>query len=264
MNAKIRLNSEPTQKPASRYCRQETESKKSPTSLVLFAALVITALGYWCWDCATLDVHATRGNANAQYRLGKRNLDSAKTCEERAQAVEWIRKAADQGHAGAQTGMGLLYTRGVGLRVDYSEAVKWLNRAAEQDVAVAQNELGVIYAKGRGVPQNLDEALLWCGKAAEKGSKIAKRNLALIQAAKRTYVGDLTTSDGKVHRNVTLQSLGPDGITVTLQSEQGGLALAKVKAENLTGHFRELCGYAAKSQTNSSPFSQLDSITARL
>jgi len=40
--------------------------------------------------------------------MGKRSLECAKTEREYAQAVEWIRLAADQGNAKAETGLGLL------------------------------------------------------------------------------------------------------------------------------------------------------------
>src|SRR5436190_1527780 len=93
---------------------------------------------------------------------------------------------------------------------------------------------------------------------------VARQNLALVQAAKCSFLGDVITCDGKLHKNVKLQSVDPDGITVELQPEGGAVVLAKLKVENLTGQFKELCGYTAKGATNSSPFSQLDCITARL
>jgi hypothetical protein len=269
MNALIRLRWDPVQEnPVHerivRRHRRVRRNKTGATPLVLLALLLVAGFGAWCWDSATLEGRATRDNAEAQYRLGKRNLAVAKSRGECEAAAQWIRKAADQGYAQAQTTLGMLYIRGEGVRDDYSEAVKWLSRAADQGNPVAQNELGVIYAKGRGVPQNLEEAVHWCGKAAGHGSKIAARNLALIQAARSAFIGDLTTSDGKVLKQVTLQSLGPDGITVLLKTERGGVAIAKLKAENLTGQFRELCGYAAQGGTNSAGFSQLDSIVAPL
>lgn len=234
-----------------------------PRSLVFLALLVITALGCWCLDCATLEVRARGGDASAQYRFGKQALECAKTAPDYARAVEWIRLAADQGDAKAQTGLGLLYLRGLRLQRDYSEANKWLRRAADQGLALAQNELGIVYAKGMGVPQDLEQAAFWCGKAAAQGSTVAKRNLALVQLVKRSSIANLTTSDGRLHKNVTLQSVAPDGITVKLQVESGSVVLAKLKFENLTGQFKELCGYTGKDTTNSA-FSQLDSITVRL
>ena len=51
----------------------------------------------------------------------------------------------------------------------YSEAVNWLRKAAEQGHAQAQFNLGVCYALGNGVPQSYTEAVKWFRKAAEQG-----------------------------------------------------------------------------------------------
>jgi TPR repeat protein len=48
-----------------------------------------------------------------------------------AEALKWYRKAADQGHALAQNGVGVCYERGCGVLKDYAEAVKWFRKAAE-------------------------------------------------------------------------------------------------------------------------------------
>jgi hypothetical protein len=265
MNARIRLYSDFSEAIPSRALFYRVPGgRTNATPVVLFALLVLAGFGYWCWDSGTLEARASRNNANAQYRFGKRSLDNAKSPAECQAAAEWIRMAADQRHAKAQIALGMLYAKGVGVCADDEEAVKWLRRAADQGAAVAQNELGVLYAKGRGIPQNLDEATLWCGKAAAQGFKVAERNLALIEAAKHSFIGDLTTADGQVLKNVTLQSVDADGITVTLQAPQGGVAVTKLKAENLTGHFRDLCGCAAQSAAHPSEFSQLFSITVRL
>lgn len=82
---------------------------------------------------------------------------------------EW-RPLAEQGHAEAQTHLGLMYAKGKGVPQDDAEAAKWLRKAAEQGHANAQVLLGMMYAKGRkGVPQDDAEAVKWVRKAAEQG-----------------------------------------------------------------------------------------------
>src|SRR5258708_12431827 len=44
----------------------------------------------------SLESRASRGQAKAQYRLGKRCFDEAVSAREYAMAARWIRKAADQ------------------------------------------------------------------------------------------------------------------------------------------------------------------------
>ena len=70
--------------------------------------------------------------------------------QDHAEALKWYRLAADQGHANAQNGLGLMYGSGHGVAQDYAEAVKWYRLAAEQGDADAQYGLGLMYTKGRG------------------------------------------------------------------------------------------------------------------
>ena len=78
---------------------------------------------------------------------------------------EW-RPLAEQGHAGAQVMLGVMYDYGRGVTKDYAEAIRWYRLAAAQGLAEAQNNLGVMYRKGRGVPQDDTEAVRWDRKAA--------------------------------------------------------------------------------------------------
>src|SRR5437879_5053347 len=110
MSARIRLYSDYSAPIPRRALTYRVARERSPLPVVIFALLVIAGLGYWCWDLGTLEARANRNNANAQYRLGTRNLDNARSASECQAAAEWIRMAADQGHVKAQTSLGLLYT----------------------------------------------------------------------------------------------------------------------------------------------------------
>lgn len=83
------------------------------------------------------------------------------------QAVKWYRKAADQGHAGAQNGLGEMYENGRGISRDYIQAAKWYRKAAKQGDFSAQHNLGKLYSSGRGVSQDNVRALMWLNLAAE-------------------------------------------------------------------------------------------------
>ena len=62
-----------------------------------------------------------------------------------------------------------MYEEGQGVRQDYAQAVQWYRKAAEQGLAEAQYNLGVMYAKGEGVRQNYKIAKEWFGKACDNG-----------------------------------------------------------------------------------------------
>jgi TPR repeat protein len=61
-----------------------------------------------------------------------------------AVAAWWIRKAADQGDAAAQTSLGEMYLGGLGVARNNAEAAKWYGKAADQGDASAENHLGVL------------------------------------------------------------------------------------------------------------------------
>jgi TPR repeat protein len=101
----------------------------------------------------------------AQYQLGKHCYDM----KNYADAVKWLRKAADQMHAEAQCRLGQCYENGTGTIIDRKEAAEWYRKAAMQDHAEAQFRLGSCYHWGKGITQHYIEAAKWYRKAAEQG-----------------------------------------------------------------------------------------------
>jgi len=87
-----------------------------------------------------------------------------------AQAIKWLRKAADQNLAVAQFMLGHCYEYGQGVAKDRVEAVRWYRKAAEQNDAGAQFSLGVCYDEGQGVAKDKVEAMKWYRKAAEQNA----------------------------------------------------------------------------------------------
>jgi uncharacterized protein len=83
-------------------------------------------------------------------------------------AAEEFRKAADQGHAEAQSDLAVMYRDGQGVLKDYGQAVLWFRKAADQRFAAAQNNLGAKYEVGQGVPKDVQQAVFWYRKAAEQ------------------------------------------------------------------------------------------------
>ena len=61
--------------------------------------------------------------------------------KDETEAVNWFRKAADQGYAGAQLNLGLSYENGSGVKQDKVEAAKWYHKAAEQGFEPAKEAL---------------------------------------------------------------------------------------------------------------------------
>ena len=119
---------------------------------------------------------ALQGNAQAQVGVGR----SYKHCcgpnpGAYAEAMKWFRKAADQGYAEGQLQLGYMYDEGKGgVTQDYVEAMKWFRKAADQGYAQAQVALGFMYEGAQGVPQDYGEAMKWYRKAADQGNADAQ------------------------------------------------------------------------------------------
>jgi len=86
-----------------------------------------------------------------------------------AAATEWFRKAADQGHAGAQYALGQISEKGLGRPPDLAEAALWYTRSAEQGYARAEFSLGRMYRLGQGFKIDNVEAYKWLKLAQLQG-----------------------------------------------------------------------------------------------
>ena len=97
-----------------------------------------------------------------------------------AAALRLWRPLADKGDADAQYNLGRMYANGRGVPQDYAAAVSWYRKAAEQRHADAQYNLGGMYAKGQGVPQDYVQAHMWWNLAAAKGDTDAVKNRDIV------------------------------------------------------------------------------------
>jgi tetratricopeptide (TPR) repeat protein len=70
----------------------------------------------------------------------------------------WM-QTAESGDVEAQTNVGEIYERGMGVAPDYEAAAKWYQKAADKNYARALFNLGTMYEQGLGVPQDQLKAL---------------------------------------------------------------------------------------------------------
>ncbi len=121
---------------------------------------------------------ADAGHASAQALLAEilQQADSG------PEAIAYFRKAAVQGNADGQFGLGSMLAAGEGEDKNLGEALKWITKAAEQGHKLAINELALAYITGQlGVTekqQQSADALRWINIAAENGYITAMEKLA--------------------------------------------------------------------------------------
>jgi TPR repeat protein len=86
---------------------------------------------------------------------------------------------AEKGDEMAQFCAGLQYIYGVGTRQNLTNAVQWLKKSADQNFAPAEYTLGILYKNGVGVSTNRITADELFKKAADQGYIPAKHEAAL-------------------------------------------------------------------------------------
>ena len=144
-----------------------------------------------------LKYNAQAGNADAQYKLALAYENGDGMEKDPSEAVQWFRKAAEQGHAESQYRTGL-FCADNGVQ-DLSEAATWLRKAvaqghvgaskilkivemklsAQAGNADAQYELAQAYETGNGLEKDPSEAFKWYLKAAEQGHPAAQYQLGV-------------------------------------------------------------------------------------
>jgi hypothetical protein len=101
---------------------------------------------------------------------------------------------AEQGDQAAQTYVGEIFEKGLGVAPDYGAAATWYRRAAERGFTRAALNLGNLYERGLGVPRDPAQALAWYRRAAglkEVSFEIAPAAATAEVAQLRAEVGEL-------------------------------------------------------------------------
>ncbi len=135
---------------------------------------------------------AEQGHTGAQFAVGEACRNGSGTELDRVAAADWYRKAAAQGHAEAQYRLALMYHDGDGVPMDKAEVIRLFRMAAKGGDAEALWRLGKMYEKGDGLPQDREKALRFFQNAASRLHGGAQFALGMAYA-----LGDgLPQSDG--------------------------------------------------------------------
>lgn len=144
---------------------------------------------------------AEAGDAPAQFDLGRRYDSSL----DFVTAADWYRRAAVQGHLGAQMHLGSMLLRGKpsigsgkrGVPKNELEGVGWLTKAANGGEKQAMHELGRCYLSGTGVAADRLEAYKWLKLASADGSAIIAK-VELDQLILKLSNGEIATGQKRV------------------------------------------------------------------
>ena len=135
-------------------CIQENKLGRMADELEIEeAALEYLEIAQHCWqhgdDEGTLRAYEI---AAKWYHMAEAEFVLGDYCErvlgDNENAVQWFRKAAEQGLDSAQYHLGRCYEGGKGVTKDLTKAAEWYQKAAEQGLGSAQYQLGRCYEGG--------------------------------------------------------------------------------------------------------------------
>jgi TPR repeat protein len=141
----------------------------------IFAALLVSFAALQAQQAQRVDEKelrgwAERGDAEAQFEFGLRQITGEGVKKNLEEGVKFVEKAAKQKHLRAQHIMGTLYEDGVGVKKDLAKAAEWYRISADLGFALSQHSLAILYEDGKGVKKDPVKATEWFKKAADQGN----------------------------------------------------------------------------------------------
>lgn len=130
---------------------------------------------------------AEAGDVQAQFRVANAYDFGKGAPHDEDVALQWYRKAAEQGHVEAMNSIGSLLQA----QKRYAEARSWFEKAAAHGHALATNNLAYLYDLGLGVSQDRQRGFELYTKAADLGWAEAMWNLANMYGAGQVGPVDL-------------------------------------------------------------------------
>ncbi len=103
---------------------------------------------------------------------------------------------AKEGDASAQTYVGEIFEKGLGVLADHAAAAEWYRRAADTGYSRAAINLGHLYERGLGVPRDPTQALTWYRRAAG----LADLSFTIAPAETSAEVQQLRSEVGELRR----------------------------------------------------------------
>jgi len=126
---------------------------------------------------------ANAGDLDAQVALGVMCTKGEGVRRDIFEGRRWFLQAAKRGSKWGQYNLALYYETQVN---DFQTAAAWCRKAAEQGLPEAQDHLGRMYATGKGVGCDVSEAKRWFQRAAAQGVTVEldklRRYSALVAA----------------------------------------------------------------------------------
>lgn len=156
----------------------ETEPAPSKTAREIFEIEYAAGEGVRRERAAETRINAEAGDSFEQYNLGMSYSGGTGVEQNAAEALNWMRRSAEQGNADAQRWLGDGYRDGErGCPQDFVQAAALYRLSAEQGNDIGASMLARAYELGEGVPLDIAQAVAYYRRAAADGDDDAQENL---------------------------------------------------------------------------------------
>ncbi len=173
-------------------------------------------LAYQIWQKFKLTQEANAGDVLAQHELGLRYLMGEGIPADTAQAVYWIKKAADKNLTSAKYNYAILLINGIGVEWNPFAAYNNFKSAAEDGMVQAQYVVGVLHTDNLTVPRNWDAAYYWIKKSADGEYEPAKEILAELEPRVSKAIIDSMLNSEKTGEEIKPVSDPAENLTSSL------------------------------------------------
>ncbi len=145
---------------------------------------------------------AKKGNAEAEFKVGEMYETGFGVKADEVEAMNWITKAANQGHETAS--FKLLYwdVEKNGFNAANKAKVDDLKAKAKSGNPQAEYYIGKMYARGVGMKQDSNKAIKWLNKAALVGVLEAEREMANVRENSRSQELSKKRAEDKKRANL--------------------------------------------------------------
>lgn len=131
---------------------------------------------------------AKKGNAEAEFKVGEMYETGFGVKQDKVEAMNWIKKAANHGHETASFKLLYWNIQKNGINDSNKEQYDILVAKAKSGNGQAQYYIGKMYARGVGVKRNSNAAISWLNKAALVGVLQAEQEVAIVRENKRQWL----------------------------------------------------------------------------
>ncbi len=121
---------------------------------------------------------ADQGYLPAQDELGLMYAEGKATAPDRAEALRWLKAAAEAGHAESQANLGKMhdsYQTALNPDADFKQAREWYGKAMAQGHPWGLYRMGTLTLQGLEMPKNEAEAVRLYGKALPTATGLTRR-----------------------------------------------------------------------------------------